>query len=38
MAIQEVPSVVAIVRETVRIPADYLSLMALFPIAVDNLP
>ena len=38
MALQEVPPVVAIVRETVRFPADYLSTAILFRIAVDNLP
>jgi hypothetical protein len=38
VALQEVPPVVAIVRETVRFPADYLSTVNLFPIAVDNLP
>jgi hypothetical protein len=38
MALQEVPPVVAIVRETVRIPADYLSTALLLSIAVDNLP
>ena len=38
MALQEVPPVVAIVRETVRFPADCLSTANLFWIAVDNLP
>src|SRR5690606_10750079 len=38
MALQEVPPVVAIVRETVRFPAENLSTVNLFLIAVDNLP
>ena len=38
VALQEVPPVVSIVRETVRFPADYLSTATLLRFAVDNLP